>query len=272
MVSHLFRRSKTTFLKGVRMSVRHIARYAAAIVLVMAGVASAASAQTYVQTNLVSDIPGLAPTTDPLLVNPWGIARSGSSPWWVADNGTGVSTIYNGAGVPAQNPPGTQFVVQIPTPSGTGTSAPTGMVSVLQPPSPAPPIFAGARFIFATEDGTIAAWIPAISQFTAVIKVDHSSTAIYKGLAISSFNGATTSMPPTSTQVLSKSSTKAFSRTFSLPQLSPIPVFRTALLHLMFRRSEVRLSSLLRSKIRTNRMKLTATASALSMSSARMAF
>src|SRR5262249_9216681 len=174
------------------MSLRRISRYVAATILVMAAVISAASAQTYVQTNLVSDIPGLAPTTDTHLVNPWGIASlpvtasSQGSPWWVADNGTGVSTIYTGAGVPAQNPSGTQFVVKIPTPTGTGTSAPTGMVSVLQPSPPTPPVFAGARFIFATEDGTIAAWIPSIDQFNAIIKVDHSSTAIYKGLAISS--------------------------------------------------------------------------------------
>src|SRR6266542_5204292 len=48
------------------------------------------------QTNLVSNMPGLAATTDPDLVNPWGIASSGTSPLWVADNGTGVSTLYNG--------------------------------------------------------------------------------------------------------------------------------------------------------------------------------
>jgi uncharacterized protein (TIGR03118 family) len=61
------------------------------------------------------------------------------------------------------------------------------MVFVPQPSPPAPPVFAGAHFIFATEDGTIAAWS---SGLNAVIEVDHSSTAIYKGLAISSFNGA----------------------------------------------------------------------------------
>src|SRR3982074_1291555 len=57
-----------------------------------------ALAQRFQQTNLVSDVPGLAPTTDPNLVNPWGLARSATSPWWVADNHTGVSTLYTGAG------------------------------------------------------------------------------------------------------------------------------------------------------------------------------
>ena len=55
-------------------------------------------AQKFQQTNLVSDVPGLAATTDPHLVNPWGLARSATSPWWVSDNGTGVATLYNGAG------------------------------------------------------------------------------------------------------------------------------------------------------------------------------
>ena len=54
--------------------------------------------QDYKQTNLVSDIPGLAKFTDPNLVNPWGLARSSTSPWWVSDNGMGVSTLYDGTG------------------------------------------------------------------------------------------------------------------------------------------------------------------------------
>ena len=55
-------------------------------------------AASYRQTNLVSDISGLAATTDPNLVNPWGISHSTTSPFWISDNGTGVSTLYNGAG------------------------------------------------------------------------------------------------------------------------------------------------------------------------------
>jgi uncharacterized protein (TIGR03118 family) len=142
-------------------------------------------AQTYVQTNLISDIPGLAPTTDHLLVNPWGITRSTTSPWWVADNGTGVSTIYNGQGVPAQNPPGVQFVVNIPNaPGSSGNASPTGIVFN------GSSSFHADRFIFATEDGTIAGWNPTVDMFNAVIEVDHSATAIYKGITITSFNGA----------------------------------------------------------------------------------
>lgn len=52
----------------------------------------------FVQTNLSSDIPGLAANTDPNLINPWGISFSGTSPIWVSDQGKGVATLYNGNG------------------------------------------------------------------------------------------------------------------------------------------------------------------------------
>jgi len=54
--------------------------------------------QHYTQTNLVSNASGVAPVTDPQLINPWGISRGSGSPWWVSDNATGLSTLYNGAG------------------------------------------------------------------------------------------------------------------------------------------------------------------------------
>src|SRR5207253_8981455 len=52
----------------------------------------------YLQTNLVSDIPGLAQTTDPNLKNPWGISFSATSPFWVGDAGSNLSTLYSGTG------------------------------------------------------------------------------------------------------------------------------------------------------------------------------
>src|SRR5439155_4877798 len=79
------------------------------------------------QTNLVSDQAGMARTTDAHLVNPWGLAASPTGPWWVADNGTGVSTVYNAAGQPL--PSGNPLVVTIPPPAGSSDSAaPTGLV------------------------------------------------------------------------------------------------------------------------------------------------
>src|SRR5437763_11459250 len=79
----------------------------------------------YQRTNLVSDIAGVARFTDANLVNPWGLSHSPTSPWWVSDNGTGVSTVYDGSGraIP--------LVVTIPPPAGSPkgtTAAPTGNV------------------------------------------------------------------------------------------------------------------------------------------------
>lgn len=129
------------------------------------------AASPLAQTNLVSDIPGLARYLDPNLTNPWGIAESGGSPFWIADNQTGLSTLYNTQGTPLS------LVVTIPPPSGgAAPSAPTGIVFNGDPSA-----FGGARFIFSTEDGTIAAWSGGTS---AALQVDNSLLGdVYKGLA-----------------------------------------------------------------------------------------
>jgi uncharacterized protein (TIGR03118 family) len=108
--------------------------------------------QSPVQTNLVSDIPGLAVTTDPNLIDPWGISNSATSPYWISDQGTNRATLYNGAGTI------TALVVGVPqvgSPSGpTGQIAvPTGTTGFNVPGTTSV-----AKFIFATLDGTIAAW------------------------------------------------------------------------------------------------------------------
>jgi uncharacterized protein (TIGR03118 family) len=155
----------------------------AALLLALAGATTAVPVgAAYVQTNLVSDIANLAAFTDPNLKNPWGIASSATSPFWVSNNGTGTSTLYNGAGQPF--PVGSPLVVTIPAlPSGTPPSTPTGQVFFnggagfeLAPGQP-------ARFIFATEGGTIAGWNPASSPTNALTEVI-TLGAVYKGLAI----------------------------------------------------------------------------------------
>src|SRR5947209_3842433 len=146
----------------------------------------------FIQTNLVSDIAGVARFTDPNLVNPWGIALAPTGPIWIADNGAGVSTVYNGAGKAL--PPNSPLVVTIPPPAGSapGTqAAPTGIVfngtsdfTVSANGNSAPAIF-----IFATEDGTISGWNAAVDRTNAILEVDNSavpmagSGAVYKGLA-----------------------------------------------------------------------------------------
>jgi uncharacterized protein (TIGR03118 family) len=136
----------------------------------------------YAQTNLVSDgSVSSAPTTDPNLVNPWGIVAFPGAPFWIANNHTGTSTLYDGAGnkIP--------LMVTIPLPPNApsgAVAAPTGIVF-----NPNPLAFQVSKqsslFIFATEDGTISAWSPAVDQMNAILQVDNSqSGAVYKGLAL----------------------------------------------------------------------------------------
>src|SRR5947209_20605481 len=73
--------------------------------------ASTVAAAPYVQTNLVSDIPGLATITEPTLINPWGISHSATSPFWISDQGTSLTNLWAVTGqtsimkVTAVNPP-----------------------------------------------------------------------------------------------------------------------------------------------------------------------
>jgi len=140
------------------------------------------AASGYVQDNLVSDIPG-AVRTDPNLVNPWGLVAGPNTPFWVADAGTGVSTIYQGNSKPVPSA-AAPLVVTIPAPPGsTDPAAPTGIVFndtagfAVAPGKP-------ARFIFATEDGMIAAWNQDVDPTHAVLVVNNSPNASYKGLGI----------------------------------------------------------------------------------------
>ena len=126
---------------------------------------------SYDQHNLVSDIPGLAVHTDPNLVNPWGIASSSGSPFWVSDNGTGLSTLYNTSGTPQG------LVVTIP-PAGGGT--PTGVVFN----SSAASSFNGDLFIFATEGGTIDGWRGALGTSAETLFDNSPTDAVYKGIAL----------------------------------------------------------------------------------------
>src|SRR5207253_5260738 len=88
---------------------------------------SAASVKpTFTQTNLVSDVPGMARITDPNLVNPWGLALGTNSGLWVADNGAGKATTYDGDGNPI--PSGLPLDVTVPAPGG-GPGAPTGVAT-----------------------------------------------------------------------------------------------------------------------------------------------
>lgn len=139
---------------------------------------NAALAQ-YQLTNLVSSQKGSAEHTDPLLVNAWGLTYAAGGPFWISDNGSGWSTLYDGNGIKQ----GLQVVV--PSASGQGPGSPTGVV------------FNGSQdfqvqgwpafFLFATLDGTISGWAPQSNPNQAIVAVNNSSSgAVYTGLAITS--------------------------------------------------------------------------------------
>jgi uncharacterized protein (TIGR03118 family) len=158
---------------------------AMAAILVGGRVVAAADEGTYQQTNLVSDQSGVAALQDASLVNAWGLVSSSTSPFWVSDNGTGLSTLYTGAG--AKVP----LTVTVPPPAGSPagtTSAPTGDVfnGISNEFVVSNGTTSGASvFMFATEDGTISGWNPGVDRTHAILAVDNSgSAAVYKGLAI----------------------------------------------------------------------------------------
>ena len=160
------------------------ATIALASAAILAGPALGASAgsagTTFVQTNLESDIAGMAKFTDTDLKNPWGISSNPASPMWISDNNAGVTTLYGGDGSKVP------FTVTIPpgkaSPAGTPGS-PTGTVFN---DSFSSGDFGGDLFLFATEDGTIAGW-KFSDGLTAMTEVDNSTVgagAVYKGLAL----------------------------------------------------------------------------------------
>lgn len=142
----------------------------------------APAAAQYIVTDLVSNGSG-APHKDPNLINAWGIANFPGSPFWVSDEGSGKSTLYNGAGTPLP------LVVTIPPASGTGKGEPTGMVANTDTTT-TDFVISGkpAAFIFDTLDGTISGWNGGTN---AVITLNNSSLgSSYTGLAMGFNNGA----------------------------------------------------------------------------------
>ena len=148
--------------------------------LLVAFSAGSAFAQHYTRTDLTANRSGIssAANIDPNLVNAWGLSRSSGSPWWISDNGTGLSTLYDATGIPQS------LVVTIPGPGGQGASAPTGTVFNYTGAFNVAP-GESAFFLFVTEDGTISGWNPNVNQTNAIITVDNSKKgAIYKGCAL----------------------------------------------------------------------------------------
>ena len=153
-----------------------------AMVVFVMTVCGTAMAASYKVTNLVAEQVGKDPNVDPNLINPWGITYSPTSDFWVADNGTGLSTHYITSGKPQP------LVVSIPLPpGGTGTATPTGTVFnsstefVITKGANSGP----AAFLFVTEEGTISGWNKNVDPTHAILAVDKSAQGInYKAMEI----------------------------------------------------------------------------------------
>lgn len=142
----------------------------------------------YIQTNFVSDVPGLAPVQDPLLINPWGIAFRGTSPFWVSNNGTSTSNLYRGdvAGSPLVKNPGLSTVsIPLGLPTGVVGNSTTDFAV-----TPCAVASCPAAFIFCSITGNIIGWNPSAgpNSTTGVVAASQSGR-VYTGLANGSNSG-----------------------------------------------------------------------------------
>jgi uncharacterized protein (TIGR03118 family) len=185
----------------MRLQLKTLAVFALGILIPSLAVAQ------YTRTDLVTNSGVGGTVQDPHLINGWGLVSTSTSPFWVSDNATGLSTLYsisNTNGVTAK-PVG--LVVSIPSVSG-GPGTPTGIVATNTPagntaftvtginPITGKQASAASIFIFATLDGTISGWNPAVGGIsatgasTATLAADRSTSgAVYTGLAIATNNG-----------------------------------------------------------------------------------
>ncbi len=149
------------------------------VLVLVAGAQGRAAADIYTVHPLVSDDASATPAAaaDASLVNGWGLVAGPTTPWWTSNNGTNTSTLYSGTGTKAA------LTVAVPGgPTGTVFNASATDFVVSQNGKSGT-----ARFLFATESGTILGWSPGVAPTTAVVGVDRSASgAVYKGLALES--------------------------------------------------------------------------------------
>ena len=132
----------------------------------------------YLQTNLVSDLPGIAQLQDTNLVNPWGISFSATGPFWISANGSGLSTLYAVTNDAGGRPHVVKQGLEVAIP---GDGVPTGQLF------DGTGSFNGDIFIFAGEDGTISGWRPALGG-AAELLVSRTN-AVYKGITLVTIKG-----------------------------------------------------------------------------------
>ena len=136
---------------------------------------------SYSQTNLVSDTPGIsANRTDTLLANAWGIAIGPTGTFWISDNHSGTTAVYDNNGA--------QVRYEVNIPNGTKAASPSGVV-YNGTSNFSTPHNGTATFIFATEDGILSAWNSSTGNTTVTVADRSSANAVYKGITIASDNG-----------------------------------------------------------------------------------
>ena len=173
------------------MNRRHLYRALALLAPVCLAVGQARA--QYVETNLVSNEPGVAPVTDPNLIDPWGLAMSATSPLWVANQGSGTATVYKITGASSSTTQLTEGVANIGGAAPSDANGPTGQVSTASPgvtTGTADFQVSGSKasFIFANLDSSISAWRGGMttSSITATV-----AGASFTGLAIGDTSSGT---------------------------------------------------------------------------------
>ncbi len=151
---------------------------AAVMAVAVVAVRADDDSNTYLQTNLVSDLPGLAQLQDTNLVNAWGISFSSSSPFWISDNGSGLSTLYavtnDSSGSPHVAKQGLEVTI-------AGDGFPTGQLFNNTG------AFHNDIFIFAGEDGFISGWRGALGGTAELLT--YRPTGVYKGITLDTNTG-----------------------------------------------------------------------------------
>ena len=172
-------RKPATLSPGNVPNSRPVLQFCSTLIIALGLTMPAWGAGPFKSTNLVTDdqAANAAVLTDPNLVNAWGISRSGTSPFWVSDNGTGVATLYRVnpiTGVPSINP----LVVSIP-----GLGNVTGQVFAGVAGS-----FNGDAFLFVSEDGTVSGWRGALGTVAETLALPDANN-VYKGSAFENILG-----------------------------------------------------------------------------------
>jgi uncharacterized protein (TIGR03118 family) len=162
-------------MESRRLVWRQLLSLVGLLIFLATGARPALADTVYAQTNLVSDVSGEAANTNANLINPWGMAFTGTSPIWVSEQGSGLAGVFNGAGT-------SLLTVTVPS-SATPPSGPTGQVANTTTD------FGGSNFIFATLSGTIDSWKGGVNGTTAVVQTT-TAGAVYTGLALANSGGS----------------------------------------------------------------------------------